>query len=54
MTADDQSKISFSIPQGTLPRQPIFVGLSTELMFVTPVDSDAAVRANVWLRPVSS
>ena len=28
---DNQSEISFSIPQGTLPWQPIFVGLSTEL-----------------------
>jgi len=30
MAVDDQSEINFStsIPQGTLPQQPIFVGLS--------------------------
>jgi len=28
MAASDQSEISFSIPQGTLPRQPNFVGFS--------------------------
>jgi len=26
VAVDDQSEISFSIPQGTLPWQPIFVG----------------------------
>ena len=35
MAVDDQSELSFSTPQGTLPRQPIFGG--------------TAGLANVWL-----
>ena len=35
MAVDNQSEISFSIPQRTLPWQPIFLVLSTEVMHVT-------------------
>jgi len=51
MALDDRSKISFSIPQGTLPWQPIFVGLihSTDVCRWTQVASGAAGRANAGL-----
>jgi len=46
MAVDDQSEISFLIPQGTLPWQPIFWVLSAELMQAA---SGTAGRANVGL-----
>jgi len=54
MTVEDQSENSFSIPQVMLPRQPIFVGLVHTTVFVTPVASGAAGRANVGLCHASS
>jgi len=53
MAADNQHEISFSIFQAMLPR-PFLLVLSTELIFVTPVASGAAGRANVRLCPASS
>ena len=47
MAADNQYEISFSIFQSMLPRQFL-------LIFVTPVASGAAGRANVRLCPASS
>ena len=47
MAVDDQSIIIVSIPQGTLPCQPFFK--SQNWLFVTPVASGAAGRANIGL-----
>jgi len=41
MAVDDQSEISFLIPQGTLPWQPIFWVLSADLL-------SAAVRLKTF------
>jgi len=56
MAADDQSEISFLIPQGTLLWQPISVGFvhRTDGRRWTQAASGAAGRANVGLRPASS
>ena len=43
----DQSEVSFSIPQGTLPRQPISVGFIHATDSLTRAASGAAGRANV-------
>jgi len=56
---DDQSEISFSIPQETLPWQPNFVGFIDRTVLVhafrwTQAASDAARRANDGLRSASS
>jgi len=44
MAVDDQSEISFSIHQGTLPWQPFFAAVyrPPNLIFATPVASGAA------------
>jgi len=65
MAIDGPSEIRFSIPEGTLPWQPIFlsieiqrlclsVALSTERTCRTHVAFGAARRANVRLCPASS
>jgi len=51
-TKADQSEISFSIPQGTLPWQPNFVGFNAWVR--TQADNVAAGRANVGFCPASS
>jgi len=50
MAVDDQSEVSFSIPQGTLPQQPIFVGFIRRTggcRWWTQAASGAAGRAKV-------
>jgi len=51
MVVDDESEVSFSIPQGTLPWQPNFVDLVDGCRWKQTV-SGAAGRANVG--PASS
>ena len=55
MAANDQSKISF-LPslKGFYRDNQLFLVLSTEMTFVTPVASGAAGRANVGLCSASS
>jgi len=55
MAANDQSKISF-FPSlnGLYHDSQLFLVLSTEMTFVTPVASGAAGRANVGLCSASS
>jgi len=55
MAANDQSKISFFPSlKGFYRDSQLFLVLSTEMTFVTPVASGAAGRANVGLCSASS
>jgi len=53
MVVDDQSKISFSIPQGTMAWQPNILLVLVHECRWTQAASGAAERANVGLCPAS-
>ena len=51
MDVDDQSEISFLIPQGSLPWQPNFLALSTELTFLMQMASGLASCFVIFCSP---